>query len=99
MFISFQSALILLRHGADELFSKSRSSNDYNFFENIQLMQVRSLHAILNFLDETIGDYWRRQLERKNNKFYTPLLAASLHGKVDLVNFLLDKGADALQIK
>ena len=62
-------------------------------------MQVRTLGNILNFLEKNVGDYWSHHLERKNSDFYTPLLAAALHGRDDLVNLLLDKGVDALEIK
>jgi hypothetical protein len=62
-------------------------------------MQMRTLQAILNFLEKNVGDYWRRHLERTNRDFYTPLLTVALNGRVDLVNLLLDKGADALKTK
>ena len=86
-------------HGAYDLFSKEEIYQEYNFFENVQLMQVRTLQAILNFLEKNVGGYWRRHLGRRNTEFYPPLMVASTSGNEDLVNLLLDKGADALQIK
>jgi hypothetical protein len=98
-FILFQSALALLRHGAYELFPKEQNDGKYNFFENVQLMQGRTLQAVLNFLEKNVDDYWRRHLGRANREFYPPLLAVALSGRDDLVNLLLDKGADAMQIQ
>ena len=94
-----ESALILLRHGAYELFPNEQNHQEYNFFENIQSMRVRTLRSILNFLEKNVGDYWSRHLGRKNTDFYTPLLAVARYGRDDLVNLLLDKGVDALEIK
>ena len=89
----------MLRHGACELFPNEPNYQEYNFFENVQSMQVRTLRSILNFLEKNVGDYWSRHLERRNSDFYPPLLAVARYGRDDLVNLLLDKGVDALEIK
>ena len=62
-------------------------------------MDVGTLRVILNLVEEHLDDYWLRSLKRENSEFYPPLLAAAGCGNDDLVNLLLDKGADAMQTR
>lgn len=60
-------------------------------------MNLEALRSILSFLEETDNDALLSSLRKENSKHQAPLLAAARSGRVDLVNLLLDKGADGEQ--
>lgn len=62
-------------------------------------MNFETLRGILTYLEENANDALLFSLKRENTNYQPPLSAAARNGRDDLVNLLLDKGANGEQLR